>query len=112
MKNKLTEIDIKVIKFLLTAGVYSDLAIVKNLGITYEELDRAYENLLENGYLQSYSDYKKENLDEENCNCSNKNCGDCSSKNNSGCGGCCNVEGEDLSEVRVITWKAIQEFDN
>lgn len=111
MNKNLTEIDIKVIKFLLSAGVYSDLAIIKNLGITYEELDNSYVNLEKYGYLQSYNDYQKENQLNEGCNCSSKGCGGCSSNSNSSCGGCCGKKDEDLSNVRVITWKAIYEFD-
>lgn len=109
MKKNLTEIDINVINFLLTAGVYSELAIVKNLGITYEELENSYNNLEKNGYLQSYEDYKKENGNEE-CKRSNDGCSGCSSAKNSSCGGGCCKKTEDTSNVRVITWKAINEF--
>lgn len=109
MKKNLNEIDIKVINFLLTAGVYSELAIVKNLGITYEELENSYKNLEKNGYLQSYEEYQREN-GSEGCNCSHGGCGGCSSATNSGCGGGCCKKNEDTSNVRVITWKAINEF--
>lgn len=107
MKKNLSDIDIKVIEFLLTAGVYSELAIVKNLGITYDQLEKSYTNLEKNGYLQSYEEYQKENIS-DSC-CSRKNCSSCPSSSNSKCGGCCNKE-DDTSNVRVITWKAINEF--
>ena len=38
----MNEIDKKVIKFLLSAAVYSDNAIMKNLGISEEELKSSY----------------------------------------------------------------------
>lgn len=105
MKKGINEIDKKVIKFILSAGVYSDLAIVKNLGITYEELDKSYERLLQEGYLESYDEYQKR--EREECS-SHSNCSSCS-KANSGCGKCCSSS-QDNSNVKVITWKAINEF--
>lgn len=105
MKSNLSEIDKKVIKFLLTAGVYSDLALVKNLGISYEELEKSYANLLENGYLESYDEYKKREMEE--CS-SHSGCGGCS-KSHGSCGSCCSKQ-EDYSDIKVITWKAIEEF--
>ena len=41
----MTDIEIKLIKFLLTSSVYSDNAVMKNLGINEEELAKAYESL-------------------------------------------------------------------
>ena len=105
MNKNLKDIDIKVIKFLLSAGVYSDLAIVKNLGITYEELDEAYLRLLKEGYLETYEEYQKR--EKEECS-SHSNCNTCS-KSNSSCGSCCS-KSQDYSNVKVITWKAIDEF--
>ncbi|WP_294703569.1 hypothetical protein [uncultured Fusobacterium sp.] len=106
MNKNLKDIDIKVIKFLLSAGVYSDLAIVKNLGITYEELDEAYLRLLKEGYLETYEEYQKRELEE----CSNhSNCESCSTSTGV-CGGCCSKKSKDYSDVKVITWKAIEEF--
>lgn len=105
MKKNLSEIDIKVIKFLLTAGVYSELAIVKNLGITYDELENSYNNLLKEGYLEPYSEYAKRE-GEKSCSCTS-NCNSCSSGCNKNCGSCNNT---DYSNVKVITWKAIKEF--
>ena len=51
------DIDIKVIKFLVSGKAYSDTAIMKNLGIDYEELKKSYEILTEEGYLESYENY-------------------------------------------------------
>lgn len=106
MNKKINDIDVKVIKFLLSAGIYSDLAIVKNLGITYEELEQSYVRLTEEGYLESYEDYKKRELEE--CS-SHSGCGECS-KFSGACGSCCSNEKQDYSDVKVITWKAIDEF--
>jgi len=106
MNKKLNDIDIKVIKFLLSAGVYSDLAIVKNLGITYEELENSYTNLLQNGYLETYEQYQKREMEE--CS-SHSGCGGCS-KSNGACGSCCSSKSQNYSDVKVITWKAIEEF--
>lgn len=108
MSNNLKEIDIKVIKFLLSSGVYSDLAIVKNLGISYEELENSYIRLLEQGYLETYEQYQKREMEE--CT-SHDNCSSCS-KGNGSCGGCCSKKSEDFSDVKVITWKAINEFQD
>lgn len=105
MNKNINEIDKKVIKFLLSAGVYSDLAITKNLGITYEELEKSYENLLKEGYLETYEEYQKR--EKEECS-SHSNCNTCS-KSNGGCGSCCS-KSQDYSNVKVITWKAIDEF--
>ena len=106
MSKKLNDIDIKVIEFLLSAGVYSDLAIVKNLGITYEELENSYTNLLQNGYLETYEQYQKREM--KKCS-SHSGCGGCS-KSNGACGSCCSSKSQDYSDVKVITWKAIEEF--
>lgn len=57
----MTDIEIKLIKFLLTSSVYSDNAVMKNLGINEEELAKAYESLEKNGYLESYSEYEARN---------------------------------------------------
>ena len=105
MNKNLLEIDKKVIRFLLSAGVYSELAVVKNLGITYDELESSYKRLEENGYLEKYSEYAKRE-GEKSCNCTS-NCSGCSSTNKGNCNSCGNT---DYSNVRVITWKAIKEF--
>lgn len=105
MNKNINEIDKKVIKFLLSAGVYSDLAITKNLGITYEELEKSYENLLKEGYLETYEEYQKR--EREECS-SHSNCSACSESDGS-CGSCCS-KSQDYSNVKVITWKAIDEF--
>lgn len=105
MNKNINEIDKKVIKFLLSAGVYSDLAITKNLGITYEELEKSYKYLLKEGYLETYEEYQKR--EKEECS-SHSNCNTCS-KSNGSCGSCCS-KSQDYSNVKVITWKAIDEF--
>lgn len=106
MSKNLNDIDIKVIKFLLSAGVYSELAIVKNLGISYEELSQSFERLTKEGYLETYEEFQKR----ENEECSTSSgCGGCS-KDKKGCGSCCSNAPKDYSDVKVITWKAIDEF--
>lgn len=106
MKKNLNVIDIKVIKFLLSAGVYSELAIVKNFGITYEELADIYNRLEQNGYLENYSDYAARE-GQKSCSCTNS-CSSCNSRCNKQCGSCGQT---DYSNVKVLTWKAVQEFD-
>lgn len=104
MRKNLNDIDVKIIKFLLSAGVYSDRAIVKNLGISYEELDEAYARLMAQGYLESYESYQKREMEE--CG---SGCGSCS-KSCGSCGKSCSNKEQDYSDVRVITWKAVEEF--
>ena len=106
MNRNLSDIDVKVIKFLLSAGVYSDLAIVKNLGITFEELEVAYSNLLKEGYLETYEEYQKR--EKEECP-SNSHCSSCASEK---CGNSCSNSLDNYSDVKVITWKAINEFQD
>ena len=108
MNKNLKDIDIKVIKFLLSAGVYSDLAIVKNLGITYEELDEAYLRLLKEGYLETYEEYQKRELEE----CSNhSNCESCSTSNGV-CGGCCSKNQKIIQMLKLSLGKLLKNFKN
>ena len=101
----MTDIGIKLIKFLLTSSVYSDNAVMKNLGINEEELAKAYESLEKNGYLESYSEYEARN---PKTGCSSNCCsgGDCSS-----CNKCSMDNTFDTSKVKVVTVKAILEFE-
>lgn len=96
----MNEIDKKVIKFLLSAVVYSDNAIMKNIGISEEELKNSYITLEREGYLESYSDYQARQTNSCGCgSCEGRNCSSCSSSD------------MDYSNVKVITEKAILEFD-
>lgn len=101
----MTDIEIKLIKFLLTSSVYSDNAVMKNLGINEEELAKAYESLEKNGYLESYSEYEARN---PKTGCSS-NC--CSGGDRSSCNKCSMDNTFDTSKVKVITVKAILEFE-
>lgn len=101
----MTDIEIKLIKFLLTSSVYSDNAVMKNLGINEEELAKAYESLEKNGYLESYSEYEARN---PKTGCSS-NC--CSGRDCSSCNKCSMDNTFDTSKVKVITVKAILEFE-
>lgn len=96
------EIDEKIIKFLLTGKVYSELAIIKHFGITYDELQEVYSRLEKNGYLESYNEYMAKH----------HNCSNCASSDNGKCSKTCPVEKEDddYSDIRVITNKAILDF--
>ena len=49
----MTELEIKIIKFLLSSAVYSENAIMKNLGIDKNILDKSLKILEDNGYLES-----------------------------------------------------------
>lgn len=102
----MTNIETKLIKFLLTSPVYSDNAVMKNLGINEEELAKAYESLEKAGYLESYKEYEARN---PKTGCSSNCCsgGECSS-----CNKCSMDNTFDTSKVKVITIKAILEFDN
>ena len=102
----MTNIEIKLIKFLLSSSVYSDNAVMKNLGINEEELATAYNSLEKNGYLESYGEYEARN---QKIGCSSTCCsgGNCSS-----CNKCSMNNTFDTSKVKVITVKAILEFDN
>lgn len=99
----MNEIDKKVIKFLLSAAVYSDNAIMKNLGISEDELKNSYITLEKEGYLESYSAYQARQTN----SCGS---GSCESRNCASCSSCCSND-MDYSNVKVITEKAILEFD-
>lgn len=115
----MTEIEVKIIEFLLSAAVYSETAIMKNLGIDKKTLNKSFGILEEYGYLESYETFlKREQLNE------NKDC--CKTKSNSGCSSCkassqCSSSSSccstnifsdmtDFSKIKVLTMKAIDEF--
>ena len=117
----MTELEIKIIKFLLSSAVYSENAIMKNLGIDKNILDKSLKILEDNGYLESYEEFiKREKLNEESdcckikkgkacSNCSSSSCNSCSSDSS-----CCdnNIFSDitDLSKIKVITMKAVDKF--
>lgn len=69
----MSELEIKIIKFLLSSAVYSENAIMKNLGIDKDTLDKSFKILEENGYLESYENFiKREKLNEESDCCKTK----------------------------------------
>ncbi|MBS9776294.1 MAG: hypothetical protein KGV57_04330 [Fusobacterium sp.] len=131
----MTEIEIKIIKFLLSAAVYSENAILKNLGIDKDTLDKSFEILVQEGYLENFEEFmKRENLNEEGDCCKSKkekkvesacgscvassSCGSgshsCSSSSDSSHSSCCddNIFSDmtDYSKIKVLTMKAIDEF--
>ena len=119
----MTELEIKIIKFLLSSAVYSENAIMKNLGIDSDVLNKSFKILEENGYLESYEDFmKRESLNEEGDCCKTKKNNNCSSCSSSSCGShscssgssCCdnNIFSDltDFSKIKVITMKAVDNF--
>ena len=110
------DIDVKVIKFLVSGKAYSDTAIMKNLGIDYEELKKSYELLTEEGYLESYENYlarTQNSFKEKESECSSscgKNC--CGEEREHSCSSCSNsVPEEDYKNIKVVTEKAVMEFE-
>lgn len=105
------DIDIKVIKFLISGKAYSDTAVIKNLGITFEELQKSYEVLTEEGYLENYSNYvlrTQNSFNEKDTSCSSS----CGSHCQSSCSSCSNdIPQEDYKNIKVVTEKAIKEFE-
>ena len=117
----MTKLEIKIIKFLLSSAVYSENAIMKNLGIDKNILDKSLKILEDNGYLESYEEFiKREKLNEESdccktkkdkacSNCSSSSCNSCSSSSS-----CCdnNIFSDitDFSKIKVITMKAVDKF--
>lgn len=102
----MTILEQKIIEFLLTAAVYSEDAICKNLGISLEELKNSFQILRENGYLEDYETFlRREQLNEENRCPPKKSCSSCSSS-------CCSQgnQKEDFSNIFVLTEKAVEEF--
>ena len=119
----MTELEIKIIKFLLSSAVYSENAIMKNLGIDKSILDKSFKILEENGYLESYEEFmKRESLNEEGDCCYKKKDRACSSCSSSSCSShscssgssCCdsNIFSDmtDFSKIKVITMKAVDNF--
>ena len=119
----MTELEVKIIKFLLSSAVYSENAIMKNLGIDKETLDKSFKILEDNGYLESYEEYmKREGLNEEGDCCKTKKDRACSSCSSSSCSShscssgsnCCdsNIFSDmtDFSKIKVITMKAVDNF--
>ncbi len=102
------DIDVKIIKFLVSGKAYSDTAIMKNTGITFDELQESYEILTKEGYLENYTDYLARtqnsfNSREDEC-CSSscgKNCSSCSSS----------IPEEDYKNIKVVTEKALKDFE-
>ena len=117
----MTELEIKIIKFLLSSAVYSENAIMKNLGIDKNVLDKSLKILEDNGYLESYEEFiKREKLNEESDCCKTKKGKACSNWSSSSCNSCpsgsscCdnNIFSDitDFSKIKVITMKAVDKF--
>lgn len=113
----MNNIEKNVLEFLKSGMVYSDGAIMKNLGIDSNELEKIYTSLMDQGYLESYEDFLKRNPDyekgEEEHSCNNCSSNGCSSKtgcSSGGCssGGCSSKDDKDIdySKIKVLTEKA------
>lgn len=110
------DIDFKILKFLVEGKAYSDTAVMKNLGITFEELQKSYEILIEEGYLELYTDYlarTKNSFNSKETECTSscgKNC--CSDEGEHSCSSCSNnIPEEDYKNIKVITEKAVRKFE-
>lgn len=107
------EIDKKILRFLLSASVYSEEAIKKNFGIDEIELKIVFENLEKNGFLESYEKYlEREKLNEIEC-CKSKKESHCKSCKSS-CSllnDCCSSNPfsqiEDYKNIKILTEKAL-----
>lgn len=118
----MSELEIKIIKFLLSASVFSENAIMKNFGIDKNTLENIFQNLTEKGYLENYDDFiKREKLNEDMDCCKSKassscggGCSSCNSSNSCSSGSCCsnnifsNID--DFSKIKVLTIKAVEKF--
>lgn len=112
----MNNIEENVLEFLKSGMVYSDGAIMKNLGIDSIELEEIYISLTNQGYLESYDDFLKRNPDyekgEDESSCGSCSSGGCSSKGGCSSGGCssrgCSSKDEDIdySKIKVLTEKA------
>ena len=101
----MNNIEKNVLEFLKSGMVYSDGAIMKNLGIDSIELEEIYISLTNQGYLESYDDFLKRNPDYEKGEEENS-CGGCSSGGGSS-GGCSSKDEDiDYSKIKVLTEKA------
>lgn len=112
----MSELEINIIKFLLSASVFSENAIKKNFGINDVQLNKSFKILEENGYLESYDNFiKREALNEGDCCKTKKNssCSSCSSLHSCS-SNCCSSNPfssiQDFSKIKVITDKAVKEF--
>lgn len=107
----MNDIEKNVLEFLKSGMVYSDGAIMKNLGIDSSKLEEVYTSLIKQGYLESYADFLKRNpdyeKDEKENSCSNCSSGGCSSKGACSSGGCSSKDDDiDYSKIKVLTEKA------
>ena len=107
----MNNIEKNVLEFLKSGMVYSDGAIMKNLGIDSIELEEIYLSLTNQGYLESYDDFLKRNPDyekgEDESSCGSCSSGGCSSKGGCSSGGCSSKnEDIDYSKIKVLTEKA------
>lgn len=112
----MNDIEKKVLEFLASGMVYSDGAIMKNLGLNSTELEDIYTSLTAQGYLESYEEFLKKNPDYEKGE-EEHSCGGCSSKGSCSSGGCssggcssggCSSKDDDIdySKIKVLTEKA------
>lgn len=114
----MTELEIKIIQFLLSSAVYSETAIMKNLGIDELTLKKSFSILEEHGYIEPYDIFiKREQLNEEKDCCktkTNSGCSSCKSSTHCSSSNCCSnnlfSNLQDFSKIKVLTMKAVDEF--
>ncbi len=109
------DLEKKILRFLIDGKAYSDEAIIKNFGISEEELKLIYENLLEEGYLETYASFEerqkseREGMNENHCgtSCSSGSCGCKGEKDSQVEKKCCVEKDLDTSKILVLTEKAL-----
>ncbi len=92
MENKETSL----LKLLLSGEVFSEDDIMENMNIDNEELEDLFQKLEDEGYLEVDNGYFERTC--ENCS-KDSNCTSPTYRPN-----------DKVQKIRVITWKAIEEF--
>lgn len=88
----ISNLEKKILLFLIDGQSFSDNAIMKNFGITLENLEQIYSSLIEKGFLEPYDEFlkKKPQFSEKNSCCS---------------GNCCNKP--EYKRILVLTEKSL-----
>lgn len=110
--DRMKDINLEILKFLVEGKAYSDSAIMQNFGIDEPELKIIYENLAQEGYLEKYSEYEKRNKKENSSQgCGGECGGGCSSHNSNNSNerhSCCSSSDWDYDNIWVLTEKALK----
>lgn len=92
MKNR----EISLLKLLLSGEVFTEDDIMENMKINNNELEELFQKLEDSGYLEVDNGYFE------------KTCDNCSKEGN--CTTPTYTPNDKVRKIRVITWKAIEEF--